>query len=137
MFLAGFFLLVVFGAQSYRNTVNGQNRNMQSRALLSYLATTVKAADVRGGVQIREDTAVGPVLVLKDGESGYAQRIYRYHGMLVEDYAGTDTPLRPEEAEAIGAAERFAPILEENAVLRIETDAGEVLLHLRSGGDTA
>ena len=28
LFLAGFFLLVVFGAQSYRNTVAGQNGNM-------------------------------------------------------------------------------------------------------------
>ena len=35
LFLAGFFLLVVFGAQSYRNTVAGQNGNMRSRALLS------------------------------------------------------------------------------------------------------
>ena len=55
LFLAGFFLLVVFGAQSYRNTVAGQNGNMQSRALLSYLSTTVKACDAAGAVSLTED----------------------------------------------------------------------------------
>ena len=134
LFLAGFFLLVVFGAQSYRNTVGGQNRNMHSRALLSYLATTVKAADTRDGIRVLEDPEVGPVLVLEDGNSGYAQRIYRFGCLLLEDYAGTDAPLRPEEAEQIGTAERFLPVLDANVVLKIETDAGKVLVHLRSGG---
>ena len=41
LFLAGFFLLVVFGAQSYRDTVGGQNRNGEARAELAYLAAAV------------------------------------------------------------------------------------------------
>ena len=32
LFLAGFILLVVFGAQSYRDTVSGQNDNMILRS---------------------------------------------------------------------------------------------------------
>ena len=75
LFLAGFLLLVVFGAQSYRNTVDGQNRNMHSRALLSYLSTTVKAYDAGGALRIDEDKEVGKVLVLSEGGSGYALRI--------------------------------------------------------------
>ena len=70
LFLAGFFLLVVFGAQSYRSTVGGQNRNMQSRALLSYLSTTVKGYDAEGAVGIDEDAEVGKVLILREGRSG-------------------------------------------------------------------
>ena len=62
LFLAGFFLLVVFGAQSYRNTVAGQNGNMQSRALLSYLSTTVKGYDAADAVLLTEDPEVGQVL---------------------------------------------------------------------------
>ena len=85
LFLAGFFLLVVFGAQSYRSTVGGQNRNMQSRALLSYLSTTVKGYDAEGAVGIDEDGEVGKVLILREGRSGYALRIYRADGMLVEE----------------------------------------------------
>ena len=61
LFLAGFFLLVVFGAQSYRNTVAGQNGNMQSRALLSYLSTTVKGYDAADAILVTEEPEVGQV----------------------------------------------------------------------------
>ena len=135
LFLAGFFLLVVFGAQSYRNTVAGQNGNMQSRALLSYLSTTVKACDAAGAVSLTEDPEVGRVLVLADGSSGYAVRIYHRDGILLEDYAAADTPLRPEEAQRIGETRQFEAEKPSGDVLKLMTDAGSVLLHLRSGGE--
>ena len=133
LFLAGFFLLVVFGAQSYRKTVAGQNRNMQNRALLSYLSTTVKAYDAEGAVQLREDPEVGRMLVLLDGSSGYALRIYRQNGLLLEDYAEAEAELRPEDAQRIGETARFSLERTGSASLKIDTDAGSVLLHLRSG----
>ena len=135
LFLAGFFLLVVFGAQSYRNTVAGQNGNMRSRALLSYLSTTVKACDAAGAVSLTEDPEVGRVLVLADGSSGYAVRIYHRDGILLEDYAAADTPLRPEEAQRIGETRQFEAEKLSGDVLKLKTDAGSVLLHLRSGGE--
>lgn len=134
LFLAGFFLLVVFGAQSYRSTVGGQNRNMQSRALLSYLSTTVKGYDAKGAVGIDEDAEVGKVLILREGRSGYALRIYRADGMLVEDYARTDAGLRPEDAQVIGETAVFDPVLTADGLLTVSCDAGKVLLHLRSEG---
>lgn len=82
LFLAGFFLLVVFGAQCYRNTVAEQNENMHSRALLSYLSTTVKGYDSAASVRI-QDSEYGQVLVISEAGSGYALRIYRYEGNLV------------------------------------------------------
>ena len=132
LFLAGFFLLVVFGAQSYRNTVGGQNRNMHSRALLSYLSTTVKAYDAEDAVRIDEDGKLGKVLVLSEGRSGYALRIYRAGGSLVEDYARADAALRPEDAQIIGETEVFDPVLTADGLLTVSCDAGKVLLHLRS-----
>ena len=134
LFLAGFFLLVVFGAQSYRNTVAEQNGNMHTRALLSYLATTVKGYDSRGAVSVREDPAAGKVLWLEDGDSGYAVRIYRRDGMLLEDYAADSLDLRPEDAQTIGETALFEPELSPGGLLRIRTDAGQVLLQLRTGG---
>ncbi|MBO5543901.1 MAG: DUF4860 domain-containing protein [Oscillospiraceae bacterium] len=133
LFLAGFFLLVVFGAQSYRNTVAGQNDNMQTRALLSYLATTVKGYDSRGAVSVREDPAVGKILQLEDGSSGYALRIYHQDGVLLEDYAADGEALRPEDAQTIGRTALFEPELAPEGLLRIRTDAGQVLLQLRTG----
>lgn len=134
LFLAGFFLLVIFGAQSYRSTVGGQNRNMQSRALLSYLSTTVKGYDAEGAVGIDEDAEVGKVLILREGRSGYALRIYRADGRLVEDYARTDAGLRPEDAQVIGETAVFDPVLTADGLLTVSCDAGKVLLHLRSEG---
>ncbi|MBR0162060.1 MAG: DUF4860 domain-containing protein [Oscillospiraceae bacterium] len=131
LFLAGFLLLVVFGAKSYRKTVSGQSGNMQSRALLSYLSTTVKACDERGAVLLREDAAAGPVLVLKDGNSGYALRIYCMNGQLLEDYAEEAEALRPEHAQVIGETDIFEPVLPGDGTLSVRTDSGSVFLCLR------
>ena len=133
LFLAGFFLLVVFGAGSYRNTVAGQNDNMDSRALLSYLATTVKGHDSAGAVSVLEG-AEGSILVLAEGDTGYALRIYRSGGILVEDYAPLESLLRPGEAQSIGATNIFTVEREGSDLLRLTTDAGQILLRLRSGG---
>ncbi len=135
LFLAGFFLLVVFGAQSYRNTVAGQNGNMSSRALLSYLSTTVKGYDTRGAVRV-EQGEDGTVLHIADGDTGFALRLYCRGGMLLEDYAAADSPLSPESAQAIGATGSFEAVLN-GRLLRLRTDAGEVLLTLRSEGGAA
>ena len=54
LFLAGFFLVVLFGAQTYRGTVSGQMENNQSRVLLSYLTTCVKSSDSAGAVTDRK-----------------------------------------------------------------------------------
>ncbi|MBQ9685835.1 MAG: DUF4860 domain-containing protein [Oscillospiraceae bacterium] len=131
LFLAGFFLLVVFGAGSYRNTVTGQEENMRDRALLGYLSTAVKAYDTAGAV-IVEDTAAGRTLVLLDGDSGYALRVYLHAGKLIEDYAPASSELNPDGAQVIGATESFS--VEERApgLLSLRTDEGQVLLHLRS-----
>ena len=133
LFLAGFFLLVVFGAQSDRNTVSGQNDNMRSRALLSYFSTTVKGYDTAGAVSVR-DSDYGQVLVIEDGGSGYGLRIYQYQGSLVEDYASLASALSPEEAQVIGETATFALRFQRDDLLSIETDVGNVLLHLRSEG---
>lgn len=132
LFLAGFFLLVVFGAQSYRNTVAGQNDNMEHRALLASLSTAVKTCDARGAVTVTEDAAFGQVLNLRDGDSGYALRLYLAGGALVEEYAPADATLSPDAALRLGETERFELSLQ-GSLLRIRTDAGSVLLHLRSG----
>lgn len=132
LFLAGFFLLVVFGAQSYRNAVSGQTGNMHTRALLSYLSTCVKANDEADGVSVTESED-GQVLVVADGTTGYALRIYRHDGALLEDYAKIDAPLAPDAAQVIGATEVFEAELEDD-LLYVTTDAGHVMLRLRSEG---
>ena len=134
LFLAGFFLLVVFGAQSYRNTVAGQNGNMQSRALLSYLSATVKGYDAAGAVLLTGAPEVGQGLVLAGGSCGDAVRIYHKGGMLPEEYAAKEAVPHPEEAQQIGMTERFEAEKLSGDLLKLKTDVGSVLLYLRSGG---
>ena len=133
LFLAGFLLLVILGARSYRDTVAVQRGNMETRALLSYLATTVKANDTAAAVSVERGES-GDALILTDGERGYALRIYRYDGDLVEEYAAAGTPLSPEDAQVIAPTEVFRAEQTEDGLLRLTTDAGQVLLRLRSEG---
>jgi len=130
LFLAGFFLLVLFGANSYRATVALQNDSMDRRALLAYFAASVKARDAQGAIGV-EDSEFGQVLVLCDGD--YTLRIYRHDGKLLEDFAAADAPLSPADAQEIAATETFR-VERESGLLTVCTDAGKAVLRLRSEG---
>ncbi len=134
LFLIGFLLLVTFGAQSYRNVVDRQYGNMDARGLTAYLAASMKANDSRGAVSL-EDSEHGQVLVVTDGETGYALRYYRYDGMLVEDFARAGTPLMPDEAQGIAATEVFSAEIGPDGLVYVTTDAGRTILHLRTEGE--
>ena len=132
LFLAGFFLLVVFGAQSYRSVAVGQEGNMDSRTLLSYIATSIKANDTAGAVTVSRGEQ-GTVLAIEDGSSGYVLRLYLHEGNLVEDFNALDAALSPDSAQVIGATDTFEAEYITDGLLCVRTDAGRVLLHLRSG----
>lgn len=132
LFLAGFFLLVVFGAQNYRGTAAERSGNMDDRALLAYLSTIARANDRENSLTLRKDSDYGDVLVIADGDSGFAVRLYRADGALVEDYSLADAPLAPESAQHIADTERFE-ITEDGGLISVYTDAGRVLIHQRSG----
>lgn len=131
LFLAGFLLLVVFGAQIYRNTVEGQTQNNRTRALLSYLSACVRAGDSAGAVTIREADGE-PVLCIADGDSGYGLRIYRQEDRLVEDYGRLEDPLNPDQAQTIGRTKRFEVRKLTEHTYTVVTDAGSVILNVRS-----
>ena len=131
LFLAGFFLLVVFGAQNYRGTVAERSGNMDDRALLAYLSTVAKANDRENSLSIRKDDVFGDVLVIADGETGFAVRLYHADGALLEDYSRLDAPLSPESAQRIAETGRFE-VAEEGGLISVYTDAGRVLIRQRS-----
>ncbi len=135
VFLAGFFLLVIFGARCYQDAVSGQRRSMDCRTLESYFATAVKGYDRAGAVSVREDASVGEMLLIAD-DAGYALRIYAHGGQLLEEYALPDAEPAPERAQVIGQTKSFSATLEDG-LLTVATDAGESLVYLRAGGDAA
>ena len=136
LFLTGFLLLVVFGANSYRGVVDSQYRNMDERGLTAYLAASVRANESSSGVHV-EESDYGTVLVVNDGNTGYALRYYRCDGQLVEDFARAGAPLMPEEAQRIAPTGVFSVEREGDDLLIVTTDAGRTLLHLRCGEEAA
>ena len=129
LFLAGFLTLVVFGAKTYRATVAEQRSNNELRSQLSYISTMCKSMDASGAVTVY-DTDLGQVLSVEDG-SGYALRLYVRDGHLVEDYSPAGSDLRPEDSEVIGTTDTFS-VTRNGGLLLIRTDAGQLILHLRS-----
>ena len=130
LFLAVFFLTVVFGARTYRSIVAGQTGNNETRALLSYLSTCMKANDTAGAVMLYEEAGIR-VLSIADGESGYGLRIYQYNGCLVEDYGKLGTALSPESAQMIGETDLFQVEEVAERTYALTTDEGRVLVRAR------
>ena len=131
LFLTGFFLLVIFGARSYRGAVSGQYGNMDTRAALSYLQTVLHANDTENAAEILDKDGRG-ILQIRDGSTGYAYRIYLEDGKLIEDYAREDSPLDPESAQVIGTSAVFKAVREPSGRLRVTTEAGSILFTPRS-----
>lgn len=135
LFLAGFLMLVIFGAQTYRNTVRVQNGNSETRATLSYISATVRAYDTADAVDLSQaqlpDGSASQVLTLADGDTGYALRVYAWQGHLMEEYARADAEITPSASNVIGETQTFEAVKDGN-LLRVKTDEGNVLLHLRA-----
>jgi hypothetical protein len=133
LFLIGFFLLVVFGAQNYRNAVSAQHANDDSRVLLSYVSTCLKSCDGTDCVEIRQGDG-SSVLVIADGDTGFASHLYLLDGHLVEEYSETGAPLDPENAEVIGETGVFLVEEVQDGLLAVTTDAGRSYVYVRSEG---
>ncbi len=127
LFMTGFLLLVVFGANIYRDTVRKQDGNNGTRSLLAYVSSCVKSGD-SGSVSIKKDSRLGSVIVIKDGSTGYAKRIYRYKDSLVEDYDTIGSAYHPKDAETIGHTKTFSVKRKNSSLIEVRTDAGRVLL---------
>ena len=134
LLLAGFLLLVLFGAGTYQKTVQSQRKNEDRRAVLSYLSMTLRSHDHQQAVAV-EPGPEGDVLVLTDvyGDSAYTTRIYCTEGMLVEEFSKSGTDLGQGELQSIGACGRFEIKQLDDRDLRLQVEDGSVLWHLRSG----
>ena len=115
-------LLVVFAASSYRHGADSRAASDDQRAVLSYVVTAVK--DANGG-KVEPKTLTGyPGVVIEDGNTGYAQKIYLKDGTLLHEYSKADSDVRPEEALEIGTTGSFEASYVDDNVLRIKTDEG-------------
>lgn len=80
----------------------------------------------------------GPALVLRETLSSgvYETRLYRYDGVIMEEYALADAPYDPAKATAIVRSSVF-DFSYGGGLLTITTDAGQVSVALRAAGGDA
>ena len=135
LFLLGFLLLVIFGAQVYSDAVSGQDQNNQTRALRSYLVTCSRSAGAED-VSLK-DAKAGQILQIRDSGTDYGLQIYLADGTLMEYYGRLDAEPDPENSQPIAETSVFE--VEQNGpdVYEVTTDAGKVLLHIGITGSTA
>ena len=122
-------LLVVFSAVSYQRSVEIHDTNNNTRAVLSYVITAVKASE-SSEIEITEKDGT-QVLALQDADTGFEQQIYFMDGKVLESYGRADAPLSPDDALVIGEAEQFEMEYLTEDLLEIRTDLGNSYVHIR------
>lgn len=102
VFALGSLLLVVLGANVYKNISQNVDSNFQLRTTLSYITTKVRQNDDINAIKIIEKEGVS-VLVLEsfDGIEASETWIYEHQGSLCEVYIAKGTEFRLEDGLAI------------------------------------
>ena len=112
-------LMVLLGAQMYRNTVDRSTVNNEDRVLSAYVRSMIRAEDTSGAMEIGEYDGVKALAMREDldGEA-YVTWLYCYEGQMYEWFTSDDGEFRPESGTAICPAQRFEPSLD-NGLLTV------------------
>lgn len=139
LFVVALLLAILAGTGVYRALRAADGAASDERLSTSLIANAVRATDAAGSVSAAEGPE-GPALVLTEHlDSGdYQTRFYLYRGFVVQEYALADAPLAPDAATPVVESTSFSFELDKGSgLLRVSTDAGEVLVALRSAGGDA
>ncbi|MBQ6335383.1 MAG: DUF4860 domain-containing protein [Erysipelotrichaceae bacterium] len=132
-FIMSFLLLVIFGTGIYRNIAVSQEESSLSRTLSSYLHTASKMNEAGIYSEVKEGHEV---LVVKDGDTGYGNRIYLLDGYLVEDFGRLDDELHTASALKIAQTAVFEIKELSETLLKVTTSDGNVFIsRVKGEGD--
>ena len=118
-------LMVLLGAQMYRNTVDRSTANNEDRVLSAYVRSMIRAEDTRDAMAVGEYDGVKTLAMREDldGEP-YVTWLYCYDGQMYEYFTSDDGTFNPESGTAICPAQRFEPSLE-NGLLTVDMINGK------------
>lgn len=87
-------LLILFGADIYKKTIQQMENNYTSRTSISYITEKIRQSDVEHAIKIisQDDTQV-LMLIRTINNISYATSLYEYDGYLYELFARTDLEL--------------------------------------------
>ena len=118
-------LMVLLGAQMYRNTVDRSTANNEDRVLGAYVRSMIRAEDTRDAMAVGEYDGVKTLAMREDldGEP-YVTWLYCYDDQMYEYFTSDDGTFNPESGTAICPAQRFEPSLE-NGLLTVDMINGK------------
>ena len=108
-------LMVLLGAQMYRNTVDHTTANNQDRVLGAYVRSMIRAEDADRSVSVENHDGVNALALREmiDGEE-YVTWLYGYEGQLYEQFTGADRDFNPTSGTVICPVKAFGPKLDGN-----------------------
>ena len=118
-------LMVLLGAQMYRNTVDHATSNNEDRVLTAYVRSMVRAQDADRAVSVESQNGV-TTLALREELDGtqYVTWLYCWQDMLYEQFTSQADEFDPGDGTAICPAQRFEPRIE-NGLLKVEMRDGK------------
>ena len=126
-------LMVLLGAQLYRDIVDQTDIHNADRILSSYVINVVRGNDSADSVGV-ENRGGLDVLVFSwdDGMDVYETCVYCHNGTLRECFSAAGEDFDPDYGETICAASAFEPELKDNVLrIRVADERGrEKLLHM-------
>ncbi len=116
-------LMVLLGAQMYRNTVDRATANNEERVLGAYVRSMVRAEDAADAVGIEEHDGVKALALREDydGEA-FVTWLYCWEDQLYEQFTEAEGEFEPQSGTAICSAGSFEPRLEGNLLTIDMTD---------------
>ena len=105
-------LMVLLGAQMYRNTVDHTAANNEGRVLSAYVRSMIRAEDGAQAVAVENYDGV-QALALREEIEGeeYVTWLYCHEGQLYEQFTGAGRDFVPQSGTVICPAKRFTPVL--------------------------
>ena len=121
-------VMVVFSATYYKSSVSSQADNNDTRAVLSYVVTAVKA-NKTDDISLEDHDGM-QMLVIYDDQTELEQRIYYKDGRLMENYGLRGAAFRDDSAAVIAEPGFFEMNMIGDQLLEIKTDAGNSYVNI-------
>ena len=119
-------LMVLLGAQMYRNTVDHATLNNEDRVLSAYVRSMVRAEDAAQAVSVEEHDGIRVLALREAGEAdeeAYVTKLYCFEDSLYEWYTSEGHEFTPQSGTAICPAYSFEPTLQDGLLTMNMTNA--------------
>ncbi|SFB03209.1 protein of unknown function [Acetitomaculum ruminis DSM 5522] len=121
------FLLVILGANVYKNTVNTMDKDYNVRTLSSYISQKVRRLNVKDGIYLKEKNGIS-MLVLDEekGKSIYSTYIYSYSNCVREIVVEKGLDFSPNDGEKILTGQSVDFSLKESGLIEADCIFGDI-----------